>query len=72
MRQGFYLVWNPSTGYTKYRHQSRKLAQAEAERMARNNRDQEFIVLSAVASVKISDVVSEDFDYPILEEDIPF
>lgn len=53
----FWIVWNPkSPRPPTYRHRSEESARDEAERLARLNPGQEFIVLGAVASVRVVDV----------------
>lgn len=71
MNEAFYLVWNPKTGYTQFRHKTRAEAQKEAERMAKNNRGEEFIVLAPLSSSKVVDVETVGFRYTG-EDDIPF
>lgn len=44
-------------GVPVYRHETPEEANCEAERLARLNRGQEFVVLEAVAKVCVSDVV---------------
>ena len=43
-RPPFYLVWKPSTGYTRKRHDTLEAAQAEAQRMS-DKHDAKFHVL---------------------------
>jgi hypothetical protein len=54
--QQFYMVLNPATNFTRFRHQDYQSAKAEAMRLARNHPGQDFIVLSAVASVVKDDL----------------
>lgn len=66
-KNAFYLVWNPSTGYTMFRHESRRAAEIEAERLCRQHNG-EFIVLEAQCSIKKSDIVKTNF----IIDPIPF
>lgn len=68
----FFVVWNPATGYTKFKHPTQEAADKEAERLARENRNSEFLVMAPVARFKAVDVTKEKFDYYLKEEDIPF
>lgn len=52
----FYMVLQPSTNYTRYRHDDYQAAKVEAMRLARANPGQEFIVLCAVCTVTKDDV----------------
>jgi len=56
----FWLVWNPSAGCPLYKHSSLESAEVEAQRLARMNRGQEFIVLESVSGHSVMDVVSTD------------
>lgn len=63
----FYLVWEPTSGYTKYRHECIDEARREACRLAGANREKEFFVLEAVSVSKI--------DLPVVTttlDDLPF
>ncbi len=51
-----YLVWKRHGGNPTHIHESIESAKAEAERLARLFKNDEFFVLEAVASVKIKDV----------------
>jgi len=64
--QLFYLVWNPHTGYTQHRHQTLGEAKAEAQRLARQNKGQEFIILMPVVKLQVADVIETKYD------EIPF
>ena len=44
-RPPFFLVWNPSTGYTKHRHKTPELAEKEAQRLADEFPGKKFHVL---------------------------
>lgn len=65
----FYVVWNPATGYTRFRHESHRSAITEAERLAKEHEGQEFIVLQAITKSVSKTVVTEKYDY---DDGIPF
>lgn len=71
MNKGFYLVWNSSTGYTKFRHESRLKAEEEAERLSSIHKGEEFIVLAAVCSRKVDAMQRKQYMYPE-DDEIPF
>lgn len=71
MKRPFYLVWNPITGYTRFKHESKQQAENEARRLALEHRGQDFIVLAPVTSTKSVDVQTEGFEYE-LQDEIPF
>lgn len=58
--QQFYMVWNPATKYTAYKHDDYQMAKTEATRLARNNPGQEFVVLCAVATLCKQDVLCDE------------
>ena len=64
--QPFYLVWNPRTGYTQHQHNTLGEAKTEAQRLARQNKGQEFIILSPVVKLQVADVIETVYD------EIPF
>lgn len=47
-RPHFFLVWTPATGYTRKRHKTVELAQAEAQRLANLNPKLKYHVLMAL------------------------
>lgn len=49
-RKAFWLVWNPQRTAPTYRHQSSLEATAEAERLARTNPGETFVVLESVCA----------------------
>lgn len=69
MTPSYYLVWNPDTGYTKFRHYNLYVATEEAKRLARQHPGSEFVVLQAVRSVKVNDILIEEYD---TREELPF
>lgn len=48
----FYVVWNPTAGPPRARHNTEQKALSEAERLARSNPGQKFIVLGAIATIE--------------------
>lgn len=52
----FYVVWNPTTGYTKFQHECFDAAHKEAERLALINPNAEFYVLQTVEKCKIKTI----------------
>lgn len=62
-----YLVWNPNTGYPKFRHSSRESAIQEAKRLAGNHPGQPFYVLEAIGCA----VMQEPVQW-LEAEEIPF
>lgn len=70
----FWMVLGLATPY--YRHPSKQSAAHEAERLARNNPGQEFVVLESLATVVKSDLHWElnDMDGSCCdsESDVPF
>lgn len=61
MEYTFYVVWNPQTGYTKFQHESKNLAELEAKRLAKQYEDENFIVLKAISAHKRTSVSSYTF-----------
>lgn len=77
----FWMVWNPDGYAPRVKHQTKAAAAREAERLARTNREHSFIVLEAVASVRVREVdwtplhdLSSGLAYaePIPDDDLPF
>ncbi len=48
----FWLVWNPATGYARFRHPTQPQADAEAIRLANEHPGQDFYVLEPVTVAK--------------------
>jgi len=67
----FYMVLNPATYYTKYRHESYRNAKEEAVRLARQHPGIEFIILQAMATAKINDVIVDEVK-PENDDNVPF
>lgn len=66
--QKFYMVLQPQTNYTRYRHNDYQAAKTEAMKLARNNPGQEFIVLLAICTVAKQDVIVDEVPC----DEIPF
>jgi hypothetical protein len=56
------MVLNTRTAYTQRKHKSYNNAKAEAIRLARNNPNDEFIILQALARVIKSDIIIEEVE----------
>lgn len=69
MKKAYFVVWNPSSGYTRFKHESEQAAEREAQRLAREHKGQEFVVLATRSVSKSSDVTTERFEP---EDQIPF
>lgn len=65
----FFLVWNPKTGKTDYRHATHEAAATEAKRLARCYPGEEFFTLLAIGKAKKIDIVYDVFED---HDDIPF
>ena len=72
--KGFFLVWSPTGARPpKYRHPLRAVAQAEAERLARENPTHEFFVLAAVSRSWQPENITERLTHEQGDsDDIPF
>lgn len=66
----FWMVWNMGGGAPTYQHDFEHQAEAEAERLARRNPGQTFVVLEATSAVKITDV--SRINLRTVTDDIPF
>lgn len=53
----FWLVWNPESGYAKYRHDSEGTAVTEAKRLSEQNIGTEFHVLKSVGHALVKQPV---------------
>lgn len=65
----FWLVWSPTGRTPMFQHPSQDAAVAEADRLSKLNRDQEFFVLQPHMSIVRTDVVRRHFRS---DESIPF
>lgn len=71
-RGTFWLVWEPSSGYTRARHATKQEAQVEAKRLAGEHKGQEFHVLLSIGCAVVRDPVDwVEFDID-RDEHIPF
>lgn len=66
----FWLVWNPNGRNPTFRHAFEENAIREAERLARDNPGETFVVLASVAARSVSDMQRLDLRPP--RDDIPF
>ena len=68
MNNKFWIVWNPEGGPPRFRHDTKKSAEEEADRLAINYPGHTFIVMEAVCSKKkiqpVETVVFKDNDDP--------
>ena len=55
-RPAFWLVWNPQGQAPTRQHENKASAEREAERLARANRGQRFIVLQSIGERVVDDV----------------
>ena len=58
----FYLVWTPTTGYTKFKHENYSSAKNEAERLALEHPNQEFYILQTCERCKVKNIEWEKSD----------
>jgi len=56
----FWLVWNPNGHAPRYQHGTLDQAASEAERLARTNPGQTFIVLESVAALVVDNIQRTD------------
>jgi len=66
----FWMVWNANGGKPTFKHPTEESARLEAERLARLNRGQVFIVLESKAQCVVTDVAW--FEHDRSREDVPF
>lgn len=67
--QTFWVVWNPDGRSPMFKHDGLLAAQAEAERLARENPAQTFVVLESVCARRVDDMLRIDMRPDC---DIPF
>lgn len=65
-RHKFWMVWCPTRNPPKFRHDEEFAASIEAERLARENPEQEFFVLEATSRVIVGAVQHERLENPPL------
>lgn len=53
----FFVVWNPTHGVPKYRHERRGTAEIEARRLASEHPGEQFYIMVAVAVAQTADPV---------------
>lgn len=56
MEERYWLVWNPQTARTSFKHPTEHSATTEAERLARLNPGEMFVVLTPVSARKVDDM----------------
>ena len=66
----FWMVYGIGGGRPTYQHETYESAMAEAKRLARENLENTFVVLEAIASVCKTEFVTVTFRAPT--DDIPF
>jgi hypothetical protein len=66
----FWFVWNPRGRAPTYAHTTRQSAVTEAERLARANPGQPFVVLQAIGEVCVDDLHWQKVQN--FNDDIPF
>jgi hypothetical protein len=64
-----FYVYEPGSGYTKYKHESQESAEREAQRLAFDNPNKEFEILARIAKCRVPAGVTWD---RVKVEDIPF
>lgn len=69
--KAFWLVWNPERNAPRVKHEHRSLAVAEAERLARMNPGETFIVLETVTARCVENMQRIDMRPGDVEE-VPF
>lgn len=72
MAEQFWMVWNPNRNPPAYRHTSQAAAEAEAERLARLNPGEHFIVLEAVSARVVDNMHRIDMRNGGMDDGIPF
>lgn len=65
----FWFVWNPDGRSPQYKHQSEQSAIAEAERLARLNGGQTFVVLESICARRTDDMIRIEMR---CDSDVPF
>ena len=57
----FWFVWSPTGNIPRFKHPNEWSARNEAARLARANAGQQFVVLMAMASYQVNDLVVKEF-----------
>lgn len=70
----YYLVWNESTNYTAYKHETFESALAESKRLASIYSDQSFVVLEPITLARKNSVIIRKFENAPqeIDDEIPF
>lgn len=72
----FWMVWNCGGGVPLHQHATKGSAQAEAERLARQNPGSDFVILEALAVVRKSDIEWTQLEvhpeFAAAESEVPF
>jgi hypothetical protein len=68
-QNAFWMVWNPNGHAPTHKHETRRGAELEAERLARCNRGQRFIVLQSISERVVDDMKVVEH---VADRDIPF
>lgn len=68
-QNAFWIVWNPNGRTPTRTHETRRGAEIEAERLARLNRGQRFIVLQSISERVVDDMKVVEH---VADRDIPF
>lgn len=59
-QKSFWLVWNPQGSNPRHQHQSEQSAITEAERLARGNPGQTFVVLESICARRTDNLIRID------------
>lgn len=65
IEEGFWLVWNPVKMPPMHMHETYEQAVAEASRLARSQKGDQFFVLQAIEKVCVADVVRTKLEPPL-------
>lgn len=63
MKTKFWMVYCPTKNPPSFRHETRGLAESEAERLAKQNPGEIFVVLEAISTVVVSNLVWNNLHY---------
>lgn len=62
MQSRYWMVWNPGTGRTNVKHLTEHAATCEAERLARANPGETFVVLTPVSARRVDNMQRIEFE----------